>query len=134
MTSEEEHKKSIKRLLEDVNEKIRSNLVAERQKLIGFSTSEISCDLFALLLHKKNLISPGFNVNHRFFVSEKLANERFKFDFPEKKRLMALLIKQEEYRSLLCYGREKKGELAEKAIENMSKIKDMVEKIIGEDL
>lgn len=134
MTSEEEHKKSIKDLLEDINEKVRSNLIVERQKLIGFSASEISCDLLALLLHKKNLISPGFNVNHRFFVSEKTARERFNFDFPQKEKLIPLLVKQEEFRTFLCYGREKGREIVEKAIENMSKIKEIVEKITGEDL
>ena len=77
MTSIEDHKNSIKELIKDINEKIRSDLLVERQKLIGFSASEAACDLFALLLHKKSLISPGFNVNHRFFVSEKSAEERF---------------------------------------------------------
>ncbi|MBU0898402.1 MAG: hypothetical protein KKB03_02690 [Nanoarchaeota archaeon] len=134
MTSEEEHRKNVKELLEDINEKIRSNLIVERQKLIGFSTSEISCNLLALLLHKKNLISPGFNVNHRFFVSEKTAKERFDFDFPQKKKLLDLLVEQEKCRTLLCYGREKEKKLVEKSIENMNKIKEIVQEIIGEDL
>lgn len=134
MTSIEEHKRGIQELLEDINEKLRSDLIVERQKLIGFSASEISCDLLALLLHEKNLISPGFNVNHRFFVSEKAARERFGFDFPQKERLMPLLVKQEEYRTLLCYGREKKRESVEKAIENVNKIREIVQRVTGEDL
>lgn len=134
MTSIEEHEKNIKELTEDINEKVRSNLIVERQKLIGFSTSEIACDLFALLLHKKNLISPGFNINHRFFVSEKRAREKFGFDFPEKEKLLPLLVKQEKYRTLLCYGREKEIHVVVEAIENMNKIKETVEMVTGEDL
>ena len=87
-----------------------------------------------LLLHKKNLISPGFNVNHRFFMSERSARERFDFDFPQKEQLLSLLAKQEEYRMLLCYGREKETRLVEEAIENLNKIKEIVEKIIGDVL
>lgn len=134
MTSIAEHKKNIKELLEDINEKLRGDLIVERQKLIGFSASEISCDLFALLLHKKNLISPGFNVNHRFFVSERTARDKFNFNFPLKERLIPFLVKQEHYRTLLCYGREKERKLVEEAIENVNKIKETVEKITSEEL
>ncbi len=64
MASVEEHVKNARELLKDIDEKIRSDLIVERQKIIGFAASEISCDLLAILLHKKNLITPGFNVNH----------------------------------------------------------------------
>lgn len=134
MTSEDEHRKNIKEMLEDINEKIRGNLIVERQKLIGFSASEASCDLFALLLHRMSLISPGFNVNHRFFASERAARQRFGFDFPQKERLIKLLIKQEEFRTLLCYGREKEGRIVRGAIENMNTIKAIVDEVTGEEL
>lgn len=134
MTSEEEHKKTIRELINDINEKIRSDLILERQKLIGFATSEISCNLFALLLHKKNIISPGFNVNHRFFVSEKAALNKFNFEFPEKNKLIQLLVSQEKHRILLCYGKEKDRKIVEKAIEIMHSIKALVENITGEDI
>jgi ADP-heptose:LPS heptosyltransferase len=132
MASPEEHLRNIRELIKDINEKIRSDLIVERQKIIGFATSEITCDLFALLLHKKNLISPGFNVNHRFFSSEKSARERFNFDFPKKAELIPLLVSQENYRILLCYGRSKERKIIEEAIENMLKVKRIVESEIGE--
>jgi len=134
MTSVEEHKKSAKTLLNDISEKVRSGLVGERQKLIGFSASEASCDLLALLLHKKNLITPGFNVNHRFFASERTAREKLSFEFSQKTALVPLLVEQERYRNLLCYGREKSGKMAEDAIQNLAKIKEIVENAIGERL
>ena len=107
MTSENEHRKIIKELLEDLNEKIRNDILVQRQKIIGFSTSEISCNLFALLLHKKNLIPMGFNINHRFFVSDKSARNKFNFDFPSKNKLLSMLVDQEKHRTLLCYGKDK---------------------------
>lgn len=127
-----EHVKNAKELLKDIDEKIRSDLIAERQKLIGFAASEISCDLLAILLHKKSLITPGFNVNHRFFASEKSARERFGYAFPRKNELIPLLISQENYRTLLCYGKSKERKKVEEAIQNMQKIKSIIESEIGE--
>ncbi|MCD6591194.1 MAG: hypothetical protein J7K72_04450 [Candidatus Aenigmarchaeota archaeon] len=134
MTSEDEHKKIIKELLDDLNEKIRNDLIVERQKIVGFTTSEISCNFLALLLHRKNLISPGFNVNHRFFISEKIARKKFDFDFPFKEKLIPLLVEQERYRILLCYGRDKKRDVVEKAIKVMLTIKKIIEEEIGETI
>ena len=134
MTSEAEHMETVKELLDDISEKVRSGLIVERQKIVGFSASEASCNIFALLLHKKRLITPGFNVNHRFFASEKMANEYFRFSFPEKAALLLLLVEQEKYRNLLCYGKGKERKVVEGAIENVQKIRDMVEKLIGEDI
>ncbi len=132
MAAVEEHIKNARELLKDIDEKIRSDLIAERQKIIGFAASEISCDLLAILLHKKNLITPGFNVNHRFFASEKSARERFEYNFPGKSELIPLLVSQENYRALLCYGKSKEKKKAEEAIQNMQKIKSIIESEIGE--
>ncbi|MBI4162401.1 MAG: hypothetical protein HY513_01850 [Candidatus Aenigmarchaeota archaeon] len=134
MTSIEAHKESIKYMLEDVNEKIRKEQATTRQKLVGFACSEASCDMLAVLLHLKNLIDPGFNVNHRFFASEKIAKSRLKFDFPSKNALMPLLVQQEEYRNSLCYGKPKESKTVDKCVENLFTIKKIIEKELGEDL
>mgnify|MGYP001559019905 CR=1 FL=1 len=132
MTMQEENaqNQSIERV--NIEEKVRNNLIVERQRLIGFAASEASCDLFAIFLHKKNLISPGFNINHRFFSSEKIAWEKFEFDFPKKNELIPLLVKQEGYRSILCYGKSKERENVEEAIKNLYGIKRLAESISGE--
>jgi len=132
MTSENEHRKIIKELLEDLNEKIRNDLLLQRQKIIGFSTSELSCNLFALLLHKKNMIPMGFNVNHRFFVSEKSAKNKFNFDFPNKSKLLTFLVEQERHRTLLCYGKDKDKKTVENAIKIMLSIKKIIEEVMEE--
>lgn len=134
MTSLEVHMKSAKEMLDDIDEKVRSGLAVERQKLVGFAASETACDLLAILLHRKNLISPGFNVNHRFFASDRMAKERFGFEFPAKDRLLPLMVKQEEYRGLLCYGRERGEKLVMEAIGNVNKIREIVDKEAGEDV
>ncbi|MEA3343713.1 MAG: hypothetical protein U9Q92_06105 [archaeon] len=134
MTSIEEHKKAVNELESDMLEKIRLNLVSERQKIIGFVASEASANCFAILLHKRNLISAGFNVNHRWFASIERAGDKFPFDFPHKDKLLELLVKQENLRHRLCYGRSKSAGEAEEAIEIFFEIKRIVEEDIGEDL
>ena len=40
MTSLEEHKNNFQQFFEDIKEKIKSELLLDRQKIIGFSASE----------------------------------------------------------------------------------------------
>ncbi len=127
MPSIEEHERTIKELLDDIEEKVRLNLVAKRQKIIGFAVSEAATNLFALFLHKKNLIDPGFQINHSFFASLKKAENAFPAEFPNKKEILPLLIKIEELRNRLCYGREKETKEANEAIESLYKLKKIVE-------
>lgn len=127
MTTIEEHKKIIKEFLDDINEKIKANLLVERQKIIGFSASEAATNLFALLLHSKRLVEPSYNLNHRFFSSKKIAGKILNFDFDDKENLIELLIKQEEFRNKLCYGRDKNAEVVHDAIKNLFEIKKLIE-------
>ena len=134
MTTIEEHRKALKGFLEDINEKVKADLIVQRQKIVGFDASEASTNLFAILLHKKNLISPGFNVNHLFFSSLKIAEDKFSFGMPKKEELLKLLVSQESYRDKLCYGKEKESEIIKKAIQNLYQIKKAVEEVIGEEI
>lgn len=132
MTTEEEHKTIQDELEEDINEKINRGILGKRQKLIGFSTSEASANLFARLLHKLNLISPGFNVNHRFFASIEKAKEKFGFNFPDKDEILKLLASQENYREKLCYGKDKDDSVVREAVENYFCLKELIEEKISE--
>ena len=134
MTSIEEHKNIVNELINDIDEKIRAGLLVKRQKIVGFAASEISTNLFALLLHKKSLISAGFNVNHRFFASSKKAKETFKENFEKKDLILDLLIRQESFRDKLCYGKEKDEIVVHEAIKNLFALKQIIEKTLGEEL
>jgi len=131
MTTEEEHKSIQDELEDDLNEKINRRILGKRQKLIGFATSEASTNLFARLLHKLDLISAGFNVNHRFFASLQRAKEVFNFDIPNKEKILSYLVSQEKYRDKLCYGKNKDESLARDAVENYFKLKEIIENEIS---
>lgn len=132
MTTIEEHRKIVRELLDDINEKIRANLIVERQKIIGFSASEAAVNMFAILLHKKHIVEPSFNINHRFFASERIAENQFKFDIDQKTVLLKLLVNQENYRNKLCYGKEKKANIVSSAIKNLFELKQAIDSIMGE--
>ena len=134
MTSVEEHKKTLKELEADILEKMRLRIVPERQRIIGFAASEAATNCFAILLHKKGLISAGFNVNHKWFASVERAKSAFSFDFPRKKELMELLVKEEALRDRLCYGRSKSPSEAEEAIKIFFEIKKIVIEETGEKI
>jgi hypothetical protein len=127
MTTTEEHKEIIKEFLDDINEKIRSGLITERQKIIRFSASEAATNLFAILLHSKNLIEPSYNINHRFFASKRIAENKFPQDFAKKEKIINLMVKQEEYRIKLCYGKKKTPETANSAIKNLFELKETIQ-------
>lgn len=127
MTTEEEHKSIQDELEEDINEKINRGILGKRQKLIGFAASEASANLFARLLHKLNLISPGFNVNHRFFASIEQAKDKFGFDFPKKEEILRLLVNQENYRDKLCYGKSKDESIVNASVKNYFTLKELIE-------
>lgn len=132
MTTIDEHEKIVKEFLDDIHEKIRANLLVHRQKIVGFAASEAAVNLFALLLHKKNIVEPSFNVNHKYFASERIAEKRFDFDIPKKDKLLRLLIDQEDYRNKLCYGKDKKAEIVNSAVKNLFEIKKIIDSISEE--
>ena len=134
MASPEEHKNVVKELIDDIHEKIKAGILEKRQKIIGFAASEASTNLFALLLHKKNLISPGFNVNHKFFASVQRAKDTFEESFEKKELLLEFLVKQELYRDKLCYGKAKDTKIVEEAVKNLFEFKKIIEQLLGEEI
>jgi hypothetical protein len=131
MTTIEEHKKILKEFLDDINEKISANLLFERQKILGFSLSEASVNLFAIYLHHLKLIEPGFGINHRHFRSEKIAKSYYPFEFKYKDKVFDLMIKQEDYRNKLCYGKDKELKIVSSAIKNLFELKEIIDKEVS---
>lgn len=134
MTSLLEHKNNFNQFLDDINEKIRANLLLERQKLIAFAASEAATNLLEYYLHRKDLISSSLTLNHNHFSSEKRASRTLEFDFPHKKEILDLMVKQEKLRDLLCYGKEKQVDKVLEAINNVQNLKKIIARELGEEL
>lgn len=118
----EDHYKNVKESLEVLEECIEKGLVA-RQRTIGFNASAASADLLEILLHKFNLIDPGFVVKHEWFKSKNKIEEKFPFDFPHKKEILELIFTIEEKRNLLCYGKPQPAETIQEVMNAFNHLK-----------
>jgi len=119
----ETHLKNLKESLEVIEESIEKGLV-ERQRNIGFNASAACVDMLEILLHTKGLIDPGFVIKHEWLKSKNKVEEKFPFDFPNKKEILDLISKVEERRDTLCYGKPQKTEIIREVLDNFNKLKE----------
>ena len=119
----EDHLKNLKESLEVIEESIEKGLI-ERQRNIGFNTSAACADMLEILLHKKDLIDPGFIIKHEWLKSKNKIIEKFPFNFPNKKEILDLTYKIEEKRDVLCYGKPQKIEIINEVLENFNRLKE----------
>ncbi|MBS3099408.1 hypothetical protein J4462_04300 [Candidatus Pacearchaeota archaeon] len=118
----EVHKRNLKESLAVLEECIEKGLI-ERQRTIGFSTSAACADMLEILLHEKNLIDPGFIINHEWLKSKNKIKEKFPFDFSKKEEILSLIYKIEEKRNILCYGKPQKEEEIREILNNFNKLR-----------
>lgn len=124
----EDHKNNIRESIDVIEECIQKGALTQRQRTIGFHCSAAGIDMLEVLLHKKNLIDPGTQIKHDWFVSERKVEEKLSFDFPEKKRIIPLITSIEKNRNLLCYGKPQPERIIENTIIEFKKLKDIFEK------
>lgn len=124
----EEHYKRLKESLQVIEECIKKGIV-ERQRTIGFSTSAACADMLEILLHKKNLIDPSFLIKHEWFKSKNKMEDKFTFEFPQKKEILFLVSKIEEKRNVLCYGKSQNAEFVNEVIDDFKKLKNKFKEV-----
>lgn len=120
----EDHKKRLSESLKLIEESIEKGLV-ERQRTIGFNASAACADMLEMLLHKNHLIDPGLIIKHEWLKSKKTMENKFSFEFPKKKEILNLILKIEEKRNVLCYGKPQKEEAIRDVINNFNKLKEI---------
>jgi len=114
--------------LEIVKESVEKG-VLKRQRNIGFNVSVGSVDLLESFLHKEQIINPGTILKHNWFSSARHANEKLDFDFPEKEKIINLIVEIEEKRNLLCYGKPQAEETIEEIINKFYKLINIFESL-----
>ncbi|MFH0876247.1 MAG: hypothetical protein V1859_10000 [archaeon] len=121
------HLEVLKESIEMINESIEIG-IAKRQRTIGFNTSAAAVDMLEIYLHRNNLIDPGFMIKHEWLKSKNKLNEKFSFDFKEKKKIFELMYEIEEKRNVLCYGKPQSVEVIMKTIEAFNELKEIFRK------
>jgi len=119
----QEHKRSIDRIIEEG--------IEENQRNLAYNISQGSVELFAIFLHRFNLLhSSGDQIDHRIFKSKNLVEKKLGFNFPQKSRILELMKNIEEERNALCYGSRKPKSRIEKIILVFNKLRKIINKEI----
>jgi len=120
----EDHLRNINESLSVIKESILAG-IQERQRNIGFNVSVASVEMLEVFLHKNNIINPGALIKHDWFSSARKAEEKLKFDFPQKEKIIGLLTKIESKRNILCYGRQQPVEIIKESLDDFNQIKSL---------
>ncbi len=116
----EEHDRNIRRCIDDG--------IEENQRNLGYNISQAGIEMLSIYLLKLKLVQVSVNFDHRIFKNSKYLKEALPFNFPEKTKILDLMRKIEEKRSLLCYGKRK----PEKEATEMLALYDKLKEILGE--
>jgi len=127
------HLRNIRESVEEIEHAIQVG-ITKRQRTIGFHASSAAADMFEIILHKENLIDPGFIVKHEWFASANKMKEKFAFSFKGKEEFIRLAREIEAERNKLCYGRPQPEESIAKVLENFNTMKKLFEELSNEKL
>ena len=120
----DKHYERLKESLDVLDESISKDII-KRQRTIGFNCSAASADMLEIYLHRNNLIDPRFIIKHEWFKSKNKMNEKFSFDFENKKKIFDIMEKIEEKRNSLCYGSPKGEKEVKDMIMNFNSLKKL---------
>src|SRR3989344_7976038 len=118
----ESHLENLKESINEIGESITKDLT-KKERTLGFHTSAAAMDILEIILHKNNLIDPGFIIKHKWFNSDKKIKEKFPFHFDNKERILNLIKSIESIRNNLCYGKRQEEKVLEKLILDFNKLK-----------
>ena len=129
----ESHLENLRESIEEIEEAVQKGLAA-RQRSLGFHASAAAVDMVEIILHQRNLISPGAVVKHEWFKSQKKVAEKFSLDFPSKPEILALVMAIELVRNQLCYGKKQEEKVLEQVVHNFLTLKSLFVKVSGYEL
>jgi len=126
----EEHEKAYKEHKNFIDRSIEERM-ENSQRNLAYNISQGSVELFAIFLHKLNLIhSSGDQIDHRIFKSKNLTEKKLNFSFPQKNKILGFMKKIEEERNALCYGSRKPKARINKIILNFNELRKIINREI----
>ena|SRR3989338_2218765 len=94
------------------------------QRIVGLHASRGILELLSILLHKNKLVDEGFQLNHRWFKSERVAEKLPEFD--SKREIITKIVKLENICETLSYGTEKPVSKTEEAIKLFQELEEKI--------
>jgi|SRR3989339_770855 len=122
----EEHLKAFQEHRDAIDWAINRGM-EKSQRILGAHASRGITELLSAYLHKINKIEPGFQINHRWFKSEK-AGERFP-DFPNKSSIIPKMVKLENMSENLTYGSQKSEKEMKRIIELLNELEKLLKRV-----
>lgn len=124
----EEHENAYKEHLRNIERAIEEG-IEENQRNIGFNVSQGSVELFAIYLHKLNLLQgSGDQLDHRIFRSKSSLEKKIPPAFSAKREILELMEIMEVERIALCYGNRKPKDRIQNLIKNFNKLRKIINK------
>ena len=127
------HLENLRESVQEIERAVREG-IEKKQRTIGFHTSSGAADMLEIILHKHNLVDPGFMVKHEWFNSINKLKEKINFDFPNKEKILELMIKIENVRNSLCYGKRRTEEELAPVIEDFHELTKLFKEDTGYEL
>lgn len=121
----EEHKKTIFRWAVEVLG------LDEAQRTIGLHASRGMVELLSILIHKTGKVDSGFQLNHRWFKSENVAEKLP--EFSGKNKIIPEMVKLENLSEILTYGSDKPRKIMEETIKLFRQLEEMIKTEIGDE-
>jgi len=122
----EEHLKAFQEHRDAIDWAINRGM-EKSQRILGAHASRGITELLSAYLHKINKIEPGFQINHRWFKSEKVG-ERFP-DFPNKSSIIPKMVKLENMSENLTYGSQKSEKEMKRIIELLNELEKLLKRV-----
>ena len=120
----EEHKETIFRWALEVKG------IEKSQRIIGLHASRAILDLLSIYLLKKGKMSPGKQINHRWFKSGKVSDKLP--DFKNKNQITEKIIKLELLCEKLTYGSQRSETEIKTALELFNEIEAKIKNLENE--
>jgi hypothetical protein len=114
----EEHKKTIFKWALDIYG------ISKSQRIVGLHASRGIIELLSAYLHKKKLVDKGFQLNHRWFKSDRVSKRLPGFD--NKDKIIRKMIELEQLSEKLSYGSPKQGGMTEKTLALFNDLEDEI--------
>lgn len=105
--------------------------IKNSQRIIGLHISRAIVELLSTYLHETNKIDQGFQINHRWFKSEKV-KEKLP-EFKDKNNIIKCMVELELAAEDLSYGAPKTPEKIKDVINLFNKIEENINKLRNEN-
>lgn len=100
------------------------------QRTIGLNASRAIVELLSVYLHKKKLVDEGFQLNHRWFKTERVSEKLP--DFKNRDKILQKMVSLENSSETLAYGSPKPMERIKEIIELFNEVEKMILVMLNE--